>query len=198
MLECEEENPLTKMDQWIEKEKTLGSGNPDRIVLATTSQNNIPHSRVVAIREITSEGIVFFTQQRTKKVNELLQNPHASMTLWLAQQQRQVVLDGFVKALTEPENREYWNKLPRERKLRFHTYAPLSGQPIQSLSILDDELVKLEKKFANNEIPLSPCYCGFRFIARSICFYTLGSDKFSEVLQYEQGEKKWCRQLLSP
>ncbi len=198
MVNSEEEDPLVKMNNWIEKEKTLGSGNPNRIVLATTSPNGIPHSRIIAIREITPQGILFFTQQGTKKVIELTQNPYASATLWLAQQQRQVVLDGFVKSLTSQENMNFWEEMPREQQLRFSAYAPTSSQPIQSLSILDTQFHDLEKKFAKSSVPMSPYYCGFHFISEFIYFYTLGSNSFSEVLKYEQYQGKWRKQLLSP
>lgn len=198
MIEHKEENPFLKMHHWIEKEKTLGSGDPNRLVLATATPDGVPHSRIVAIKEITPKGILFFTQKRTKKVAELIQNPLASMTLWLAQQQRQIVLDGFVNALTMQENLSFWEKMPREQQLRFYTYSVHSSQPIESSSILDNELIELRKKYENKLVPLSEHYCGFNFIAESMHFYTLGGDKFSEVLQFRQTQEKWQMQLLSP
>lgn len=197
MTNVEMEKPLEKMNRWLEIEKTLSPANPNRIVIATSS-NNFPHSRIVAIREITTEGVIFFTQQGTKKVNHLTQNPYASATLWLAQQQRQVILDGTVKPLTAIENRTYWEKLPREQQLRFTAYAPTSSQPIESTSVLEMQLQDLEKKFANQPIPISPFYCGFHLIPGSLYFYTLGSNSFSQVFKYEQEHGKWHLQLLSP
>lgn len=191
------DNPFTTMNLWLEEERALGSINPNRIVLATAF-NGIPHSRIVAIREITSEGVLFFTQQATKKVTELAHNPNASMTLWLAQQQRQVVLEGVVQSLNEQENQNYWDKLPREQQLRFYSYAPTSGQPIPSTAILDEQLKLLSKKFENNSVPMSPCYRGFHLIAKTVSFYITGFDQFSEVHKYEHSQGNWRKQLLCP
>lgn len=44
-------HPLEKMKAWIESEKMRGSENPNRIVLATTSQDHIPHSRIAALSQ---------------------------------------------------------------------------------------------------------------------------------------------------
>lgn len=192
------DHPFLKMQSWIEKEKELGSAYPNRIVLATTSPEGIPSSRTVAIREITPKGVLFFTQKGTKKVTQLGQNPRASMTLWLAQQQRQVVLDGLVRPLTPKENQHFWDALPREQQLRFSAYAPTSGMPIPSTSVLDDKLKELQNKYANAPVPMSSAYCGFHLDAEIISFYTTGFDKFSEVEQYKLSQNHWSKQLICP
>lgn len=190
--------PLFTMQGWIEKEKALGSTSPDRVVLATCSSEGIPHSRIVAIREVTQEGVLFFTQRGTKKVAELMHNPYCSMTLWLALQQRQVILDGITKPLTHHENESFWATLPRERQLRFSAYAPTSGQVIDSVSVLENQLGTLTEKFLGNAVPMCPDYCGFHLIAQTICFYTLREGTFSESLRYKRHENEWIKQLISP
>lgn len=192
------EAPLFRMHHWMEKEKALGSASPDRVVLATCSPEGLPHSRIVAIREITHEGVLFFTQRNTKKVAELVHNPYASMALWLPLQQRQVILDGVVKSLTSKENESFWAALPRERQLRFSAYAPTSGQVIDSLSVLEHQLEALKEKFLGNAIPMSKDYCGFHLIAEEIYFYTLGDYTFSESLKYKKSQGEWNKHLLSP
>lgn len=192
------DSPFLKMQSWIEKEKELGSAYPNRIVLATSSQDGIPNSRTVAIREITPKGVLFFTQKGTKKVTHLSQNPRASMTLWLAQQQRQVVLDGVVRSLTPKENQHFWDALPREQQFRFSAYAPTSGMPIPSISVLEDKLKELKNKYADGPVPMSSAYCGFHLDAEVISFYTTGFDKFSEVEQYKLSQNHWSQLLISP
>ncbi len=54
-----------KLHEWLNKEKKL---EPEYVVLATASKEGIPSTRVVHLREINEKGILFFTQQETKKV----------------------------------------------------------------------------------------------------------------------------------
>lgn len=195
-----QQQPLLKIREWLNKERELGSCTPDRMVLATATPEGIPHSRVVAIREMSADGIIFFTQQGSRKVSELAQNPHASMTLWLPLQQRQVILDGTVKPLNDKENERYWNTMPRDRQLYFSAYAKTSGQPISCIADLESRLDALTKHFAEKSVPMSTYYCGFSFDAKSIVFYTLGIETFSEVIQYIHREENcsWDKKLLSP
>lgn len=188
--------PFEKMKLCITEEKELGSKEANNVVLATATSSGEVHSRVVAIREITSSGIVFFTQKRSRKAKDLSENSSASMTLWLPLRQREVVLDGIVEALTQNENEQYWETLPRERQLRFLTYK--SGGPISSLDILQADYEKLDKKFHNKKIPLSESYCGYCLIPNRIYFYTLGQDAFSEINQYVLVDDVWHEELISP
>jgi pyridoxamine 5'-phosphate oxidase len=183
--------------EWIEKEKSLGSENPDCIVLATAAKNSIPHSRIVAIREINEYGILFFTQQGTRKTIEIEENPIASMTLWLPLQQREVVLEGNVITLTNSENENYWEKLPKDRQLKFASYAPTSGQAIESISMLEEKYHHLKQKYKDSQVPITN-YCGYRLVPSVICFYTLGIKSFSNIERYTLKDNDWYKELLSP
>lgn len=116
----------------------MGIEQPDCAVLSTVTSEGFPHSRVVAIREICVDSLVFFTQQKTRKVAELTNNPHAVINFLLTMQQRQIILEGIAKPLSSEENQEFWETLPRERQLRFSAYASTSGQPIHNLNVLEE------------------------------------------------------------
>jgi pyridoxamine 5'-phosphate oxidase len=190
--------PFHQTREWLKKEKELGVEQSDCAVLSTVTSEGIPHSRVVAIREIAEDNLVFFTQQKTRKVAELLNNPHVSMNFLLAMQQRQIILEGIAKPLSFEENQAFWETLPRERQLRFSAYAATSGQPIHDLSVLDEKKKVLMEKFLDISIPMSEFYCGFRFIPETFIFYTVGSVSFSEVVKYMKKKEGWEQQLLSP
>jgi len=190
--------PFDQMQQWLQKEKDLGSPNPYNIVLATATREGIPHSKIVAIKEIRADTILFFTQRETRKAKELQENPCASMTLWLPLQQREVIVDGKVEPLSQEENERYWQDMPHDRQLMFSVYSPLSGKAIDSIRELEDERLALEKKYKDKPIPITDFYCGFKFIPAYFYFYTLGNASFSEVIRYAQSHKTWEKQMLSP
>lgn len=186
------------MVEWLKKESELGVEQPYCAVLATVTSTGIPHSRVVAIREIETDSLLFFTQQKTRKVNELLNNPSASMNFLLTRQERQITLEGTAIPLSKEENMQFWQTLPRERQLRFSAYAPTSGQVIQDLNELEKRKKDLVERFTNQSIPMSEFYYGFRFTPETFIFYTVGSISFSEVIKYSKKRKVWQQQLLSP
>ena len=171
-----ERNAAQKSKTMVEQEKELGYGDPERVVLATATSQGVPHSRVVALREISEEGFLFFTQRGTRKYNELYDNPRASMTFWFAREQREIIIDGVVRALSQEENQHYWDTLSRERQLRFSVHT--SGKPINSLQDLEHDHQQLSKQYADQVIPMSDSYCGFVLVRNVLFLYFGHTDIF--------------------
>ncbi|MFJ1267063.1 pyridoxamine 5'-phosphate oxidase family protein [Legionella lytica] len=190
--------PFNQLIDWLSKENELGIAQPECAVLGTCTASGIPHSRVVAIREIKNDHILFFTQKGTRKVSELLANPAATLNFLFAMQQRQVSIEGIAKPISPEENEHYWAGLNRERQLRFSAYAPTSGQVISDLSQLDQRKRELDEQFPNQPIPFCDDYVGFRFKPQTYVFYTVESVSFSHVLRFIRVGEEWHEELLSP
>lgn len=191
--------PLQLLKQWIKEEKDNGAPNPQQAILSTATKEGIPHSRVVAIREIAPQGILFFTQKGTRKVTEIADNPCASLTFWFELMQREVILEALIEALSEEENKEYWSTYPRIAQLRFLAYAPTSSQPIDSKQILEDKKSFIEQEHKDQELPYTPLYCGYRIIPSKFTFYEYRTDELSDVSQYVlQENSQWQKQVISP
>lgn len=191
--------PLQRLEQWIKEEKDNGIPNPQQAILSTATKEGIPHSRVVAIREITPQGILFFTQKGTRKVTEIANNPRASLTFWFELMQREVILEALIEALSEEENKAYWSTYPRIAQLRFLAYAPTSSQPIDSKQMLEDKKSVIEQEYRDQELPYTPLYCGYRIIPSKFTFYEYRTDELSDVSQYVlQKNSQWQKQVMSP
>jgi pyridoxamine 5'-phosphate oxidase len=175
------EIPLDKINAWLSKEKALGSPNPAHFVLATVSPVGRPHSRVMRMREITHDGIIFFTQKETTKVKDLSSNQFASLTFWLPLQSSEMIFDGFVELLSHEENQHYWTSLPRKNQLRFMVNTIRNHQPHLSVEELQAEQAQLTSKFEQKVIPMVDDYVGYRFTPERIIFYTYSEDEFSEI-----------------
>ena len=191
-------NPIMELNLWLANEHEKGVSNPNHAVLSTVSLENTPHSRVIAIREITDEGLVFFTQRRTRKVEELSHNLSVSLVFWLELLQREIIIEGKVIALDEKENARYWENYPQWAQIRFLSYAPTSMQEISSKKLLETKRQELEKYFENKSIPLSLEYCGFRVQPERMVFYAYRTDELSDVWEYTRKEESWHLCTLSP
>lgn len=189
--------PFEILKQWIAEENNAGAPDAMQAILSTATKNAIPHSRVIAIREITLNNLLFFTQAETRKVIELKSNPSVSLVFWFELKQRQIVIEGLTQALSSSENETYWNTYPRLSQIRFLSYAPTSGQPILSKQLLEDKKIQLTKTMGET-IPVSPFYCGFRTIPSRFLFYTYRLDELSDVTEYTQKNGIWHQQVMSP
>lgn len=191
-------SPLDLLNSWLIDEQNAGALNPRHVVLSTAKNDAIPHARVVAIREIDVKGLLFFTQRGTRKVQELNENPNATMTFWFELYEREVVIEGIAEPLTDEENNRYWQSLPRERQIRFYSYAPTSALPIDRKAVIEEKKQQIEQEYEGIPLPISPFYCGFRLKPIRIMFYASRSDELSDVFEYREINGAWAKQWLSP
>lgn len=191
-------NPITLLTSWISEERDNGAPSPQHAILSTTGKDAIPHGRVIAIREINDQGLLFFTQRGTRKVVEITNNPMVSLTFWFELFEREVMIDGTVKALSESECKTYWDTYPAFAQIRFHSYAPTSSQVIPNKQLIEDKRKSLTDQFQNKPLPMSEYYCGFRVIPARMVFYIYRTDELSDVIEYYFIKNNWDRRLLSP
>lgn len=191
-------NPINKLHSWLEEECMHGAINPQQAVLSTATPEAIPHARVVAIREINEQGLLFFTQKGTRKVIELISNPRAAITFWFELLQREVIIEGTVEPLRLDENETYWQSYPREAQIRFHSYAPTSSQPITNKKQLEEKKQAIAAHYQGKSLPMSDYYCGFRLKPQRMVFYAYRTDELSDVLEYCKRNNDWILTVLSP
>lgn len=191
--------PIELLTHWLSEEKDAGAPNPRQAVLASCHKlDALAHARVVAIREIDENGLLFFTQRNTKKVSEIMNNPVVNLVFWFELSQREVIIEGSVIPLSDTENEAYWQGYPRENQIRFASYAPTSSQPIGSKAELENKRQQLNIEYADKSLPLNPFYCGFRIIPIKLVFYAFRTDELSDVFEYRLVDGAWQKQWLSP
>ncbi|HHT9166798.1 TPA: pyridoxine/pyridoxamine 5'-phosphate oxidase [Legionella pneumophila] len=189
---------MKQLNIWINEERHQGAPNPQHAVLSTATKEFIPHARVVAIREISEQSLLFFTQKGTRKVAELITNPIATLTFWFELLQREVIIEGVVESLLPEENERYWQAYPREAQIRFYSYAATSSQPIISKHQLEKKKKNIAVNYQDKPLPMSEFYCGFRVKPARMVFYTYRTDELSDVVEYHLVDNSWITRLLSP
>src|SRR5688572_6948269 len=104
--------PMRAFREWFDLVLAENLPEPNAMVLSS-SINDRPSSRVVLLKGIAVEGLVFFTNYESRKARELEANPHASLLFFWHTLERQVRIEGLVKRCPESESTEYFNSRPR-------------------------------------------------------------------------------------
>lgn len=191
-------NPNHLLSLWLTEEQDKGAPEPQHAVLSTATMDAIPHARIVHIREFNEQGFLFFTQKRTRKVQELTKNPQATLTFWFELFEREVIIEGRVEMLDALEKEKYWQNTPRERQIRFYTTAPISSTPIVSKEDLEEQRAHIRRTHEGQTLAMPEWYYGFRLKPQRMVFYSYQSEALSDVVAYTLGKAGWNEQLLSP
>lgn len=190
--------PIELLNTWIIDEKSMGAEHAQHAVLSSQGLNGAPHGRIVAIREITNDWVLFFTQKRTRKVLEIKNNNQVALTFWFERHAREVIVEGEANFLSEDQNAHYWDVYPKWAQIRFCSYAPTSGELIDDKQFLEDKRQDLERFYKDNVLPCSPDYCGIAIKPKRFVFYSYRLDELSDVWEYLIDNNTIIQRQLSP
>lgn len=191
-------HPIYLLKKWLDEEKSNGAQYAQHAVLSTLGINGHPHGRVVAIREIEEDRLLFFTQKRTRKVEEINACKSVALTFWFEKNAREVIIEGEAEFLSEAQNEKYWKTYPQWAQIRFYSYASTSGLPIDNKQVLENKRIEIEQYCQNKPLLRPPDYCGISVKPRRFVFYTYRLDELSDVWEYQQEMKNFVKRILSP
>ncbi|MFE1959330.1 phenazine biosynthesis FMN-dependent oxidase PhzG [Streptomyces sp. NPDC059479] len=182
--------------RWYDTAVQVGVREPTALALATADKRGRPSSRIVAVNEITDEGIVFATHLGSRKGREISENPWASGTLYWRETSQQVVVSGAVELLGTERAEEKW--LSR----------PVFTHPASVVSRQSEELVDIEAMRAEIDrlaaiggvLPRPDGYAVYLLRFDTVEFWANGEDRLHQRLRYERaGEGEgWTVRRLQP
>ena len=72
-------DPFAQFEAWMNQALEAKIIEPNAMTLATADQDGRPSSRTVLLKGMDSNGFSFFTNYSSKKAQDLVANPHASL-----------------------------------------------------------------------------------------------------------------------
>jgi pyridoxine/pyridoxamine 5'-phosphate oxidase len=107
--------------------------HPFRFVVLSSLGNRYPGSRTVVLRKYFSDHRFWvYTDSRSNKVAELIQNPNATLLFWDAKKKIQIRINVTTEVLHNNEDAEaVWNSLAPKQKEEYLKEEP-SGKSIDS------------------------------------------------------------------
>ena len=112
-----DKDPVKQFHEWMEEAINSGLEEPTAMVLSTVSDKGFPSSRLVLLKDSTSEGFLFFTNFNSRKGKHLQHNPNAALLFFWKELERQVRIEGSVQKLEESESDAYFYSRPEESQI---------------------------------------------------------------------------------
>src|SRR5690606_12822191 len=109
-------NPMSLLAEWLDVAIKSGLREPNAFVLAT-STNNQPDSRVVLLRGLKDDALVFYTNYKSQKAKDIESNPFVSINFFWKELDRQIRLKAQIEKLDTLESDAYFASRPRESQI---------------------------------------------------------------------------------
>lgn len=188
-------SPLDQFSKWFDEALKADVIEPNAMTLATADAQGRPSARVVLLKGIDKQGLVFFTNYESRKGNELAAQPHASLLFFWPTLQRQVRLEGLVEKVTPSESDQYYNSRPLGS--RIGAWASPQSRPITR-----DELEARSRELAESmgEQPARPSHWGgYRLLPQRVEFWQGRPSRLHDRLVYQRDEQgHWQVTRLAP
>jgi len=189
-------DPIHQLQTWLHEAEQARLMEPTAMVLATSTPDGNPSARVVLLKSLDAEGLVFFTNYESRKGKELENNPRAALLFYWDILLRQVRVEGRISRISEAESYEYFKTRPLMS--RIGAWASRQSEVLPNREVLEREVHRLEKEFEGKEIPLPPAWGGYRVIPSAFEFWQGRESRLHDRFRYSLRNDRWIIERLSP
>ena len=178
--------------------RTPQIAEPTGMVLATVGDDGRPSSRVVLLKSVDEEGLVFYTNYQSRKAREALSGRGVSLLFWWHPLEVQIRFEGPVQQVPDEQADAYFAS--RARGSQLGAWASEQSSPLVSREQLEARLAELTERFEGMPVPRPPHWSGLRVRPVSIEFWKSRTNRLHERHLYtrEKPGAPWSFALLNP
>lgn len=191
------QNPVELFLTWLAD----AAGNPiiveaNAMVLSTVHGSG-PISRTVLLKDITDDGLTFFTNYQSRKAGDIQSNPAVSLLFpWYAME-RQVIITGSATVISEADSDLYFSTRPWSSQIG--AWASAQSELLDSRESLEKRWKEFADRYPQGStVPRPPHWGGYRVTPDTFEFWQGRYSRLHDRLQYSRINNEWELRRLFP
>ena len=190
------QEPILKTHYWIQEAKEKGAGLPHALSLASVSREGQPSSRMVLLKRLSDEGLVFFTDYESKKGQEIINNNKAAMNFWWSKTDKQIRIEGFCTKVSKEESNDYFHSRPRGSQIS--AVASKQSETLDSYNSLLKKTKQVESENEGKDVSRPNRWGGFILKPNLFEFWVNQENRLHKRELFILNESEWKQSLISP
>ena len=193
-------DPIVQFQAWYQEAAQV-LPKPEAMTLSTCGKDARPSSRMVVLAGCDKNGMKFFTDERSKKGQEMKENPYVSAVFYWrmsATVERQVRIAGRVEQLPQEEVEVFLRKLPKANILTLLSVC--QDEVISSRAELDQRYAAVQAKYGSTEqeaLPVPEFWKGYKIVPDMFEFMQSASNWLGDRLVFLLKDDKWALERLA-
>ena len=192
------DNPIDFFVKWFkEAENSDQIIEPNAMTISTVDENSFPSSRVVLLKQIKERSLIFFTNYNSNKGKEIENNNYVSLNFLWKEMERQIIIEGKTKKISNESSENYFNKRPRDSQIS--AWVSNQSKKLENRLVLDNQYKNMIKKFKSvKKIPKPNFWGGYIVLPNKIEFWQGKKSRLHDRICYKLINKNWEIFRLSP
>lgn len=189
-------DPILFFEQWLSEAIEADSLEPNAMNLATATSDGKPSSRIVLLKQIKTEGFIFFTNYESRKGQQIAANKYCALNFNWNELERQVRIEGVVEKISNEESDAYFEMRPVKSKLG--AWASPQSHIIPNREYLEKLVTDFNKKFEGKIISRPKNWGGYIVKPHLIEFWQGRESRLHDRIQYTLIDTGWEINRLAP
>lgn len=190
------EDPVGQFAAWFFRATHSGLLEPTAMTLATSTREGRPSARIVLLKSFGPDGFVFFTDYRSRKSEELIDNPRAALLFHWDALERQVRISGNVSKISREQSESYFRSRPAGSQLG--AWASQQSSVLRNRADLEEKLREVTARFGDDPVPLPEHWGGWAVVPYEFEFWQGRPDRLHDRIRYRRHATGWTIDRLSP
>ncbi|NLS43451.1 pyridoxamine 5'-phosphate oxidase [BEV proteobacterium] len=189
-------NPLDLFDKWLKQACDARLSDPTAMCVATVDEQGQPYQRIVLLKHVDEQGMVFYTNLGSRKAQHLALNSRISLLFPWHSLDRQVIVMGHSERLSTIEVLKYFHSRPKESQIG--AWVSQQSSRISARDVLESKFLELKQKFMKGEVPLPSFWGGYRVAIDTVEFWQGGAHRLHDRFIYQRDGENWQIDRLAP
>ncbi|MEO0439247.1 MAG: pyridoxamine 5'-phosphate oxidase [Pseudomonadota bacterium] len=189
-------DPFALFDTWFAEARETELNDSNAMTIATADASGQPAARMVLLKGHGPDGFVFYTNQQSRKADDIAQNPKAAILFHWKSRRRQIRIEGSLSTVAPDVADAYF--ATRSRDSQLGAWASDQSRPLDRRETFEARFDAMKAKFAGGDVPRPPHWSGYRLEPHRFEFWQDREHRLHErrVLVRENGQ--WTEGLLYP
>ena len=178
--------PLAQFTKWLSEAVAVGKDEliePNAMVIAVRSQDDVISTRSVLLKGIDARGLTFYTNYGSTKADAIAANSQVSITFPWYPLHRQVNIVGTATKVSREESAAYFDTRPHGSKLGAIVSA--QSAQIDSREVLETRMAELEAQYPEGtDVPLPDVWGGYLITVSEIEFWQGRRSRLHDRLRF--------------
>jgi pyridoxamine 5'-phosphate oxidase len=189
-------DPFSLFEEWYAEARTQELNDPGAMALATTNADGQPSVRMVLLKGHSPDGFIFYTNQESRKAEQIAERPFAALLFHWKSIRRQVRIEGQVHTVDAATADAYF--ATRGRDSQLGAWASDQSRPLDCRATFEARFAEMTARFAGMEVPRPPHWSGYLIWPNRIEFWQDREHRLHERRLFTRNGDSWDEGMLYP